>query len=178
MKSSGISSWLQIASNVGLIGGLVLVAVQIQQHRDLTRLQMRLDYIGSFQQIELGMLGEEPSVAWSKSIRDPASLSDVDVKVVDSYLISQMNQWERLIHMEKADLVEVGALEHSIRRNTWFYFGGPFAKRWWHSMRDQGAWDPNFVRLLDAQIERLGNEDRSSRWLDDMRSVAGSPTGS
>jgi hypothetical protein len=45
-------------------------------------------------------------------------------------------------------------------------------------MRDQGAWDPNFVRLLDAQIERLGNEDRSSRWLDDMRSVAGSPTGS
>ena len=27
MKSSGISSWLQIVSNLGLIGGLVLVAV-------------------------------------------------------------------------------------------------------------------------------------------------------
>ena len=34
MKSGGINSWLQIASNLGLIGGLVLVAVQIQQHRD------------------------------------------------------------------------------------------------------------------------------------------------
>ncbi len=177
MKSSGISSWLQIASNVGLIGGLVLVAVQIQQHRDLTRLQMRLDFIGSFQQMELGMLGEEPSVAWSKSIRDPASLSDADVKVVDSYLINQLNQWERLVEMEKADLVERGALARSIRRSTWFYFGGPFARRWWGSMRDQGGWDPEFVRLLDAQIERLG-DDLSTRWLDDMRSAAGSPTGS
>ena len=75
MKSTGINSWLKIASNVGLIGGLVLVAVQIQQHRDLTRLQMRLDFIASFQQMELGMLGEEPSVSWSKSIRDPCSFS-------------------------------------------------------------------------------------------------------
>ena len=84
---------------------------------------------------------------------------------------------ERLVEMEKADLVERGALERSIRRSTWFYFGGPFARRWWRSMRDQGEWDPEFVRLLDAQIERLG-DDLSTRWLDDMRSAAGSPTGS
>ncbi len=111
------------------------------------------------------------SVAWSKSIRDPASLSDVDVKVVDSYLINQLNQWERLVEMEKADLVERGALERSIRRSTWFYFGGPFARRWWRSMRDLGEWDPDLVRLLDAQIARL-DDDLNERWLNDMRSAA------
>ena len=105
-------------------------------------------------------------------------MSDADVKVVDSYLISQMIQWERLVTMEKAGLVERGALEHSIQKDTWFYFGGPFARRWWRSMRDLGTWDPKFVRLLDAQIESLGDDDRSTRWLDDMRSAVDGPTGS
>ena len=48
MRSEGFTVWLQTLSNLGLIGGLVLLAVQIQQTRDLTRLQMRLDRLGSF----------------------------------------------------------------------------------------------------------------------------------
>ncbi len=49
MKSERLNSWLQIASNFGLIFGLVLVAVQIQQTRDLTRLQMKLDLLAASQ---------------------------------------------------------------------------------------------------------------------------------
>ena len=40
----------------------------------------------------------------AKSIRDPDSLSDAEVKVVDSYLISQVNQWTPLVSMEEAGL--------------------------------------------------------------------------
>ena len=173
MKSGRFNAWLQIASNLGLIGGLVLVAVQIQQTRDLTRLQMRLERLGSFQQMELGMLGDEPSVAWGKSIREPSSLSDAEVKVVDSYLINELNHWNRLVAMEEAGLVEPGALEDSVRHDAWFYFGNAFARRWWRSMRDAGEWDPELVRLLDAQIAGL-DQDSTERWLDDMRSAADS----
>ena len=170
MKSERFNAWLQIASNLGLIGGLVLVAVQIQQTRDLTLLQMRLERLGSFQQTEVGMLGDDPSVAWAKSIREPGSLSDAEVKVVDSYLINQLNHWNRLVVMEEAGLVELGALEDSVRRDAWFYFGNSFARRWWRSMRDTGEWDSEFARLLDAQIARL-DQDTSEHWLNDMRSA-------
>ena len=174
MQSKRSTTWLQILSNLALIGGLVLVAVQVQQTRDLTRLQMRLELLGSFQQLEQGMLGEDPSVAWAKSIRDPSSLSDAEVKVVDSYLVSQLNQWNRLVSMEEAGLVEIGALERSIRSDTWFYFGNPFARRWWRSMRDHGEWDPDLVRLLDAEISRI-DDDINERWLNDLRSAGDSP---
>ncbi len=169
MKSERLNSWLQIATNLGLIGGLVLVAVQIQQTRDLTRLQMRLDLIAASQQMEQGLLGEEPGIAWGKSIRDPTSLSDAEVKSVDSILINQLNQWGWLVTIERAGLEELGALERSIRKDAWFYFGNPFAKRWWVSNRDPGEWDPDLVRLLDAQIALLG-DDSNARWLDEMRS--------
>ncbi len=169
MKSERLNSWLQIASNFGLIAGLVLVAVQIQQTRDLTRLQMRLDHLAASQQMEQGLLGEEPGIAWAKSIRDPTSLSDTEVKSIDSYLINQLNHWEWLVSMENAGLEELGALDRNIRANAWFFFGNPFAKRWWVSMRDPGEWDPDLVRLLDAQIALLG-DDINARWLDEMRS--------
>ncbi len=115
MKSERINSWLQIATNLGLIAGLVLVAVQIQQTRDLTRLQMQLDLLAASQQMEQGLLGEEPGIAWAKSIRDPTSLSDAEVKSIDSYLINQLNHWEWLVSMENAGLEEIGALEQSVR---------------------------------------------------------------
>jgi hypothetical protein len=169
MKSERLNSWLQIASNLGLIAGLVLVAVQIQQTRDLTRLQMQLDRVAAYQQMEQGLLGEEPGVAWAKSIRDPTSLSDAEVKSIDSFLINQVKHWDWLVTMENAGLEELGALERSVREEAWFYFGNPFAKRWWVSMRDPGKWDPDLVRLLDAQIAKLG-DDVNARWLDEMRS--------
>ena len=169
MKFERLNSWLQIASNFGVIAGLVLIGVQVQQTRDLTRLQMRLEREESNQQMEQGMLGEEPSVAWAKSIRDPSSLSDAEVKIVDSYLINQLNVWSRTVIMERAGLVERGELERLIRQNAWFFFGNPFAKRWWRSMRDSGDWGPNLSRLLDAQIAQLG-DDINARWLDEMRS--------
>ena len=172
MKSERLNSWLQIASNFGLIFGLVLVAVQIQQTRDLTRLQMQLDLLAASQQMEQGLLGEEPGIAWAKSIRDPTSLSDAEVKSIDSYLINQLNHWEWLVSMENAGLEEIGALEQSVRKNAWFFFGNPFAKRWWVSVRDPGEWDPDLVRLLDAQIAKLG-DDINARWLDEMRSPVG-----
>ena len=95
--------------------------------------------------------------------------------MIDSYLISHVNQWSRLLKIEKAGLSDFGGLERSIQTDTWFLFGNPFAKRWWRSMRD--GFDSDFVRLLDAEIARL-DDDLNARWLDDMRSPASSPTGS
>ncbi len=42
MKVDRWNTWLQIAATLGLIGGLILVAVQIQQTRDLARVQLQM----------------------------------------------------------------------------------------------------------------------------------------
>jgi hypothetical protein len=40
MRSDKLVNWLQVLGNFGLIAGLVLVAIQIQQNTDITRAQM------------------------------------------------------------------------------------------------------------------------------------------
>jgi hypothetical protein len=95
----------------------------------------------AFQQVEIAMLGENAAQAWARSIQDPDSLSPADLKVVDSWLIHEVNQWRRTDLMESEGLAEPGATARAVRQNAWFYFSNPFAKRWWHTMKRDGGWD-------------------------------------
>ena len=44
MDSEKITRWLTLAANVGVIAGLVLVAVQINQNTQITKAQIANDY--------------------------------------------------------------------------------------------------------------------------------------
>ena len=164
MTSSRLSNSLQIASNLGIIAGLVLVAMQIQQTRDLTTLQFQLEATGSFQQMEQVMMGQEPATAWAKSIQAPDELSAAEIKIVDSFLINHVNAWTRTHLMENAGLVPPGATRAAMRANVWFYFGNPFARQWWRTMAEYGDWEPTFRALMDEEIERA-DSDFNARWL-------------
>ena len=167
MKADRWNAWLQIVANLGLIGGLVLVAVQIQQTRDLARLQLQLEGTLAFQQIEIAMLGESPAEAWAKSIRDPESLSPTELKIIDSWLIHEVNQWRRTAFMEAEGLAEPGATERVVRENAWFYFGNSFAKRWWRAIKRDGGWEPEFARIVDTELAAL-DDTQNARWIDEM----------
>ena len=173
MKLERINAWLQVGASLGLIAGLLLLAAEIQQTRDLTRLQMLLERDDATQEIELAMLGEEPAVAWAKSIRDPSSLSDAEAKVVDSLLVNELLLFTRYARMEAAGLTDLSQLEHAIRSSAWVYFGNPFARRWWRNDRKMGGWDPDIVRILDEEIARL-ESGSSEHWLNDLLSTDGS----
>jgi hypothetical protein len=171
VKVDRLSGWLQIVANLGLIAGLVLVAVEIQQTRDLARVQLQVEGTLAFQQVEIAMLGESPAEAWARSILDPDSLSPMEVKIVDSWLIHQVNQWRRTAFMEAEGLAEPGATERKVRENAWFYFGNPFAKRWWRTIKRDGGWEPAFARIVDSQLAAL-EDTQNARWIEEMLSGA------
>ena len=145
----------------------MLVGVQIQQTRDLARVQLQIEGTLAFQEGEIAMLGESPAEAWAKSIQNPESLSPAEVKIVDSWLIHQVNQWQRTSIMETEGLAEPGATERHARENAWFYFGNPFAKRWWRTISGDGGWDPDFVRIVDTQLAAV-DDAQNARWIDEM----------
>lgn len=61
MDLAHLNSWLGIAANVGVVVGLVLVAVQIRQNSNLTRAQVANDWFLADMQLELSMMGENPA---------------------------------------------------------------------------------------------------------------------
>jgi len=159
---------ISIAANVGIIAGLILVALQLRQNATLARVQILSQDISDERAVEIGMFGDSGAIAWAKSVEDPGSMTSAEIKVVDGWLINQVQGWLRMQLLEAEGLVPSGATEARIRTGVDFYFGNTFAKTWW-KYESQRGYEPAFVDLIDSALREI-DEHRNRRWLDDLRS--------
>ena len=95
MNTNQLQIWLQLGSNVGVIIGLILVAVQIKQNSDLTSLGLiasattqETDHLNT-------LLGENPIAVFAKASSNPDELTLGDKYILDvevDWWLSMMNR--------------------------------------------------------------------------------------
>jgi hypothetical protein len=88
---------ISIAANLGIIVGLVLVALQLRQNASLARIQILSQDISDERAVEIGMFGDAGAVAWAKPIESLETMTSAEVKVVDGYLVNQVQGWLRVL---------------------------------------------------------------------------------
>ena len=76
MEMSRINPWLNFAANVGVIAGLVLVAVQINQNTEITKAQIANDYFLADMDLELAMMGDDPASSFVKAVYSPDQITE------------------------------------------------------------------------------------------------------
>jgi hypothetical protein len=131
MNSQAISHWLQIGANVGILIGLVLVALQIQQSTDIARAQIINDYYIADLQLELTMMGEQPQKAWTKAVFNPDDLTTEDAVVVDRYVNYNFIQLARLEQMRSFGLAD----DRNRADMMAWHLGNPVGRRWWEYVK-------------------------------------------
>lgn len=94
------------AANLGVLVGLVLIAVQIRQNTEITRAQVANDWFMADMQLELAMMGENPSTSWIKSVYTQAELDRHDAAVLDRYFNYGLVQLQRLQRMNELGLAD------------------------------------------------------------------------
>ncbi len=85
MDSTKVASWLQIFGNFGLIAGLILVAVQINQNTEIARAQIVSDAWTHPLNYQLSLMGETPVGPWYKAMTNQ-ELADEDLAVVQAMI--------------------------------------------------------------------------------------------
>ena len=83
MDSNKLSNWLQVAGNFGLLAGLVLVGFQINQNTEIARTDLTARGHELAMEMNLALMGENPTVALTKAATDPESLTDEELVIVD-----------------------------------------------------------------------------------------------
>jgi hypothetical protein len=78
MDFTKISNWLQITANVGIVGGLLLVGVQLEQNTDLLKTQLLYEESSRMVELETKVIGENAAKVWAKSLTDPQNLTLAD----------------------------------------------------------------------------------------------------
>ncbi len=62
MSTTKINSWLSLGANIGVVIGLVLVAYQINQEAELTKIQLFSEATSSRKEFNQAMMGTDLSV--------------------------------------------------------------------------------------------------------------------
>ncbi len=159
MDTDKVNRRLTLAANVGVLGGLVLVAFQINQYTQITKAQMTNDYFLADMQLELAMMGDDPASSWTKAVYTPNDLTNEDAAVVDRYFNYGMVQVQRLQKMYDLGLVDEDWKDR-IGYLGW-HLGNEVGRRWWAFSKE--TLPDDLVQTVDEIL--ASSEDRYNQDL-------------
>ena len=170
MKSEKVGRLLTLAGNIGVIAGLVLVAIQIHQNTEITRAQIANDYFLADMSLELAMMGEDPAVALAKAVYEPDVLTRPDAVVLDRYFNYGLVQLHRFQEMEELGMAPEN-WEKRVGYLRW-HLGNEIGRRWWREVKD--SYPEDFRQRVDEILES-GQYASNRRMIDALLSEAPMP---
>ncbi len=158
MDSTKVASWLQIIGNLGLLIGLVLVAVQINQATYLVQNQLFSDQITDRQNYYFAMLGENPADAFAKAVMEPENLTDPELVVMTAWMDREINYWLRVRRLTDAGVYppEIWR-QHSDAID--YALAWKFGRTWWAVEREEYLKShAGFVADIDVVVQSLSGD--------------------
>lgn len=150
MKKFDLGQSVSTLANVGVLAGLILVAVQISQSTDIARAQLENDYYLADMQLELSMMGDSPVDSWIKAVYSPDEITQRDAAVLDRYFNFGVVQVRRLRQMQQLGLAEDKVLAEQVNYLKW-HLGNEVGRRWWAQYRAEDP-DDEIVQIVDQAL--------------------------
>ncbi len=167
MGSDRLGRWLTLGANLGVVLGLIILIVEVRQNADLTRAQMESGKNDLLAQIELSLATPEAGAAWINSIRSPETMTDLEIRMVESHLVALMLQWDHMFNMERIGLVSRAEARQHILNTAQYYFGSRHARNWWKLQ--QPGWEGTPMMEVAGPIVDGLDENFMLRYLDESR---------
>jgi len=157
MEINKYNKWIQLGANVGILAGLFLVGLQIQQNSELTRAALFSDYQDTWTSINNTMQSEFFAEAMAAAVEDPENLSVSQMVELRGYMYSIMEQFTRSISLYQLGVFQIDpAVSIGTRVND--VFGNRYAQAWWAENRLN--WSLPIRNIIDDEIPKVSpNED-------------------
>lgn len=151
MVTTKLNSWLSFLANMGVVFGLVLVAYQINQEAELTKIQLFSEATSSRKEFNQAMMGSDPMEVVAKSVERPHELTLAELQIMDMYFISALNELRRLEQLREAGL----AVDAEVEGFHVFYFGSNFAQAWFKQYGGTNEFASTRESILNADPDWL-----------------------
>jgi hypothetical protein len=151
-----LSSWLQVAANLGILGGLVLVGFQLQQNREILRAQMMSAESQSVIDQEMQIIGEQGASAWVSAMSDPTNVSPEHHRVMEAIYWSAIESWRHTEELDTLGLADVDP-QYRVSDEAGWYFGNTYGRAWWNTRRDVIELSEDLKNVIDNAIRSSPN---------------------
>ena len=164
MDSERVNKWLTLGANIGVIVGIVFLALEIRQNSDLLRLQFINDDLLATAESETPMLGDAPAEVMMRSIYSPGEMTYADYRILDAYLTGKMELLVRRYRLGQEGILEEDAWKTTGFAYSWF-FGYELGRLWWkHEGRAAYSHIPELVEHVDRVVAELGDNGPTESW--------------
>ena len=169
MNIERLSSWLQITANIGILGGLILVGLQLQQNSEILQAQMMSAESRSVIDQEMQIIGEQGAAAWVSAMSDPTNVSPGHHRVMEAIYWSAIESWRHIEELEKLGLADVDPRSRVKDEAPW-YFGNTYGRAWWNTRREESELSDELRDLIDEGIRKSPNftEDVHDRLIKEI----------
>ena len=162
--SDRVNSWLSLVANVGILVGLVLVAIELNQNTDQLKLQLVFQTTQKIFDNNRDLLGDNPTPAITKSITNPDDLTYEEFLIASAFVLNQLNEWEDRFLIYQAGLISDRDWKRHVDENAGWTLGNRFAQRYWRV--SSSVFEPEFSAYVDNAIMTIDEQSTYKEWLD------------
>jgi hypothetical protein len=167
LKLDSLNKWLTLTANTGVLIGVALILVELNQNRQLAEAQFSLTIDEKYWAAEIAMMESDLSETWATSLSDPKSLTGAEIRSLDAFYATVINRWGNTYDLEQRGLVDDGQTARQMESAP-FFFGNAFALSWWEHNREY--WGAEFAELIDVSIASM-DARANENWIRDMQSA-------
>jgi len=167
MQRENINRWISIVANIGVLIGLILVAVEINQANTTARAEMATSFQDRWVDIDISWQNAEFAETWAKSLTQPDQLTTAEMLQLNGLM------WTFVDHLGNYKLMwDLGIFEppqetyeQSVIDVADIFFGSKYGLAWYEE--NKGSINPATVEILDKHINSFGQ----SEFLDQFKRI-------
>lgn len=162
LNDTQINTVAHIVTMIAVLAGMGFVLWELQQNRELVRLEMFSEGTIANRQSTLMQAGENPAEVLAKACENTEQLSTEDLIILEFVFNETMEAISRMRLLENG-LYPVDAWQSNLLQSRFdFIFSMPAGRAWWQAR----ATVPAIKEPVDAYLATLGPPDCESRYAD------------
>ena len=165
MKPERYSGWLALAANLGVLGGLVLVAVELRHNSQVVRAQAATNLLSGQTSAELAFMGDDTAAAFATAITSPGETSNREIVQLWAYMNSALLSVQQTHAMFELGLATEEDMDDAARTAA-HWLGWNYGQVWWSEMKSN--FPAELVGQVDTAITTVG-ADYLTRQFEGLR---------
>ena len=172
MDNSKLANWLQILANLGIVAGLILVGVQINQNTKIAEVDLVTRGYEQVQQYHLAMIGENPSRVLAKAATAAGDLSDEELLVLRGIFMFWLNTDDQAEIQVAMGLVDSNFRAQVLEGRVDLYGGNPVFAAMWKDLQSSNAENAEWMDIIDGRIRATKHDmhaEQLNRWREAVK---------
>jgi len=167
MNRENFNRWITVGANIGVLIGLILVAIEINQANTTARAEMAASFQDRWVDIDISWQDAEFAKTWAKSLTQPNELTTAEMLQLNGFMWTFADHVTNYKFMWDLGIFKQpqATFEETVIDVADIYFGSQYGRAWYEENRQSFA--PSTVEILDNHLENLG----SSEYLDQFQRI-------